>query len=322
MHATPRLARPRLGHTELIASLSRKSVHKHFDAYADVDWDAPANQVRADDPRWILTPQHALGATLWYQSLTALTQAQIGLHLVTHQLKTGVFFENVLSRGLLEFAAEQPNRSPAFRYAYHEVIEESQHSLMFQELINRTRLDVRGIVGLDRWASRGVVRLGGTFPELFFLFVLGGEAPIDFMQRRDLASGRDMHPLLERIMRIHVLEEARHLSFANSFLRDRVPRLGAWPMWHLRLRTPLIMRRMSEQMLGIPREIVSAYDIPRDTLDQVRRSPEHRQGVLDSLASVRDLCADIGVITPATVALWRALGIWDDRVCGTLSASL
>ena len=68
--------------------------------------------------------------------------------------------------------------------------------------------------------------LGRRFPELFFIFVLGGEDPIDHVQRETLRSERELHPLLERIMRIHVTEEARHLSFARHYLKREVPKLG------------------------------------------------------------------------------------------------
>ena len=38
--------------------------------------------------------------------------------------------------------------------------------------------------------SRFVVLLGRFFPELFFMFVLGGEDPIDHVQREALKTGR------------------------------------------------------------------------------------------------------------------------------------
>ena len=57
-------------------------------------------------------------------------------------MKAGLQFESVLKRGLLEYAFRLPDGVPEFRYAYHEVIEEAQHSLMFQEFVNRAGLDV------------------------------------------------------------------------------------------------------------------------------------------------------------------------------------
>ena len=113
--------------------------------------------------------------------------------------RIGAEFESILKRGLLEFAARLPAGAPEFRYAYHEVIEEAQHSLMFHEFVGRTGLDVPGMPRLLRLGARQVMRFGRTFPELFFVFVLGGEDPIDHVQRTILRSGREIHPLLRRI---------------------------------------------------------------------------------------------------------------------------
>ncbi|HEX7480500.1 MAG TPA: diiron oxygenase [Polyangiales bacterium] len=43
------------GYVELVQRLSVQSVKKHFDAYADVPWDAPEHEIRPDDPRWELS---------------------------------------------------------------------------------------------------------------------------------------------------------------------------------------------------------------------------------------------------------------------------
>src|SRR5205814_3065308 len=139
------------------------------------------------------------------------------------------------------FAMTLPNGAPEFRYAYHEVIEEAQHSLMFQEFVNRTGYDAPGLSRLDRPGMRWVIGLGRRFPQLFFLFVLGGEDPIDYVQRRELRSGKEIHPLLERVMRIHVTEEARHLSFARHYLQRVVPRLGRFRRPHLAAVAPLLL---------------------------------------------------------------------------------
>lgn len=298
-----------------VAQLSRMSVNKHFDAYADIDWDAPDHRIDCDDPRWERSADDTLGATEWYRSQPASVRARLGLHMIVNQLKLGVAFESVLSRGLLEFASTLPNGAPEFRYAYHEMIEEGQHSLMFQEFINRTGLDPKGLEGLDLWSSRRVPTFGRTFPELFFLFVLGGETPIDAAQREDLASGRPLHPLLERIMRIHVTEEARHISFAHAFVRDRVPQLGAWRMTKLRIRVPILLKAMTAQMMRPPREVIEQFGIP-DTVvrEAYLDNPRHRQQLIDRVGPVRRLCVDVGIASPGFVRFWKWLGIWpDDR---------
>ena len=297
----------------LLARLSRLSVTKHFDAYADVDWDAPGNAIEQTDPRWELPADRPLGATAWYRGLPQPTRARLGLHLIATQLKLGVEFERVLKTGLLGFASTLSDDAPEFRYAYHEVIEEAQHSLMFHELLTRTRLDVPGLGWLDRLGSRRVARMGRTFPELFFLFVLGGEEPIDHAQRETLRSDHDVHPLMARVMRIHVTEEARHICFAREYLRHRVPALPATRHLSLAVQAPLLLAEMTKQMMRPSSHVVRTYGMPRSVVDEAFvRSSVHRAFVMDSLAKVRGLCDELGLVTDWTRPVWRRLGIWEE----------
>ncbi len=64
----------------LVARLSRQSVAKHFDAYADVDWDAPEMQIDPTDPRFELSESDPLAGTEWYRGQPSEVRARIGLH--------------------------------------------------------------------------------------------------------------------------------------------------------------------------------------------------------------------------------------------------
>jgi hypothetical protein len=322
------VGRRRETYPELVGRLSRQSVTKHFDAYADVDWDNPEYRLDLDDPRFDLPEIEPLGATEWYRSRPVSVRTRIGAHMIASFMKIGLQFENVLKRGLLEFSLEMPNHSPEFRYVYHEIIEEAQHSLMFQEYVNRCGLEVDG---MPRWmvvGSRHVARLGRAFPELFFMFVLGGEDPIDYMQRFALKTGHDIHPLLERIMQIHITEEARHLCFARHFLRQRVPQLSSYRKTLLTYRTPMLLSRMAPLMMQPSRQIVRQYAIPKEVVVEAYvRNPMHRQRVHEALAKVRELCLELDLVTPRSTWLWKRLGIWprsssDEVVLGNLTRSL
>jgi hypothetical protein len=289
----------------LVARLSRQSVTKHFDAYADVDWDAADAAIDHADPRWEQPAGRPLGDTAWYRALPQPTRARLGLHLIATQVKIGIEFERVLKQGLLEFASTLPHDAPELRYAYHEVIEETQHSLMFRELLMRIGLDVRGLGWLDRMGARRVARLGRKFPELFFLFVLGGEEPIDYAQRDTLRSGREVHPLVGRVMRIHVTEEARHICFAREYLRHRVPLLPPRRRLSLALQAPFLLNEMARQMLHPSAHVVRTYGIPREVVAEAfTRNAAHRAFVKQSLAKVRELCVELGLVTQWTRPLW------------------
>ena len=248
----------------LVQRLSHQSVVKHFDAYADIAWDDPDYHVDPDDPRWELSSDDPLGGSAWYQAQPATVRSRIGLHTLASFAKIGGQFENVLQRGLLEYAHTLPNGAVEFRYAYHECIEEGHHSLMFQEFVNRTGLDVPGLGWWEKTMSRRVVNHARQFPALFFIFVLGGEDPIDHVQRTVLRSGRPIHPLLKRMMQIHVTEEARHLCFARHYLRRYVPNLGVVSRTLLALGAPVILGQMSRLMMQVSPHIVRTYGIPRD----------------------------------------------------------
>ncbi|MBV9293660.1 MAG: diiron oxygenase [Frankiales bacterium] len=296
----------------LLDRLNDLSVTKHFDAYADIAWDDPAYALDPTDPRWELTADEGdpLGATEWYQSLPQPTRARLGLELVASKMKIGLIFESILKRGLLEFAMTLPNNSPEFRYCYHEVIEEAQHSLMFQEFVNRTGYDAPGLAWYDRISSRWIIGLGRRFPQLFFLFVLGGEDPIDYVQRQELRRDREKHPLLERIIRIHVTEEARHLSFARHYLKRTVRRLSPIRRAELAIGAPLILAGMAQQMLKPSSNLVKRYSIPPEVVKAAYDdNPRHRAETIASLGKVRKLCEDLGLVRGPYTVLWRKLGL-------------
>ncbi|MDH5670927.1 MAG: diiron oxygenase [Myxococcales bacterium] len=301
---------PRRSYEGLLKKLSAHSVTKHYDAYADIDWDAPANAIRADDPRFELSDDDVLGATAWYKAQPQAVRAELGLTGVVGAMKMGVVFESVLKRGLLEFAARLPNGSPEFRYAYHEVIEEAQHSLMFQEFINRSGLDPRGLSASTELGTRFVVRLGRVFPELFFFFVLGGEEPIDYEQKQALRSEKEHHPLLTRIMKIHVTEESRHLCFARSYLERNVPKLGFFARLRLAVMVPIILGDMAKMMLEPSRSTIRKFAIPASVIREAYTdNPGHKQKVRASLASVARLCIKLELLGPRSAWLWKMLGL-------------
>jgi hypothetical protein len=262
-----------------------------------------------DDPRWeAAEDDDALGATDWYQSQPPHIRSRIGLHIVVCSMNIGVEFENILTRGLLGFAMKLPVGAPEFRYAYHEVIEETQHSLMFREFVNRAGLDPGKRSALKRAGAARVIRLAQRFPELFFLFVLGGEDPIDHVQRTLLR--KEVPPLLRRMMQIHITEEARHLCFAREYLRSRVPQLGPWRRQVMAVGAPLILGRMAREMLDPPAIVAKTYGIPKSVLNEAYRDGEiHRALVRASLDKVRVLCGELDLLTRVSRHLWRSLRI-------------
>jgi hypothetical protein len=81
-----------------------------------------------------------------------------------------------------------------------------------------------------------------------------------------LRSANKTHPLLSRIVRIHVTEEARHVRFAESFLAEHLPRVRGARRALLRAALPGLMTAHARLMLQPSRELVRDYRIPRAAL--------------------------------------------------------
>jgi para-aminobenzoate N-oxygenase AurF len=301
--------------TVMVGRLNKLSVERHFDAYADIDWDDPANALDITDPRLELAANDPLRHTDWYAAQPPDGRAAVGCHRWAACMKTGWHFENILQRGLLRHAFELPNGAAEFRYLHHEIIEESQHTLMFQEFVNRSGLPVRGMPwGVRKLAEWFVLPLSRVFPTLFFLFVLGGEDPVDHVQRRLLSdSDTKLHPLVERIMRIHTTEEARHLSFARHYMHRAVPKLGFFGRLGLALTAPLVLGILTRVLLWPTGDLIRHGGVPRQVVRRANWSPAGRQLLKDSVSKTRKLFVELGLITPLSKTLWKAAGLWDHQ---------
>jgi len=214
-------------YVEKLATLSEGSVRRNFNPYTDIAWDSPEFAVVPNDPRWILPDTDPLGGHPWYQAQSQERQIEIGMWRQANVAKVGLHFENILIRGLMEYAFWVPNGSPEFRYCTHEAIEEGNHTLMFQEMVNHMGVDVPGMPKLLKWIQPLIPLAAGPAPIPFFFGVLAGEEPIDHTQKNILREGTELHPIMERVMAIHVAEEARHISFAHEYLHKRA---GADPL--------------------------------------------------------------------------------------------
>ncbi|MBG0830740.1 diiron oxygenase [Planomonospora sp. ID67723] len=297
----------------VIERLSKASVDKHWEPYVDIPWDDPDFLVRQDDPRWELPGVDKLGGHPWYRAQPPEVRAKIGLWRVATAMKIGLQFENLLKRGLLNYAYRLPNGSPEFRYVYHETIEEGHHGMMFQEFVNRTKLPIRGMPGPLSLLAQVAPWIPLISTELFFIFVLGGEDPIDHVQRKTLKEGQIKHPLEETIMRIHIAEEARHISFARHYLRRRVPRMPRYRRFVLGLVSPVVLGLMARIMLSPPGPMIRAFRIPDQVVREVYTdNPDAAAEIRDSVGKTRELCAELGMMNSLQRRVWKMMGIYDD----------
>jgi hypothetical protein len=292
---------------QIVARLSKISVEQHFDAYADIDWDAAENAIEATDPRWVLPEFEPLSQTDWYRSQPDELQARIGLYRTAQMLHTGWQFENILQVGILVYVMNLPRESTTFRYLYHELCEEGQHSMMFHEFVRRSEMPTKG---MTRWLNaivRPALMLSAKYlPMMLFVAALAGEEPADYVQRQQVKLNHP-HPLINQIVKIHVTEEARHISFARHYIRNQVPRLGPIRRTALSIATPVIMVIGARIMLDDSANLRREFKIPRKVMREAYGTAEARHRYVESVSRVRAFCGQVGLNGRAGTATWSLL---------------
>jgi hypothetical protein len=293
-----------------LRTLSEASVNRHFDAFLDIDWDHPDFAIDPTDERWILPEADVLGRHPWYQALPKEEQIRVGLYRQANVTKVGLQFEQILIAGLMNYAFRLPNGSSEFRYSTHEATEECHHTQMFQEFVNRSGQDVPGGSRFFRAVGPILPLAARLVPFGFFYGVLAGEEPIDHVQKSILRAGEELHPLLQRIMQIHVAEEARHIGFAHQYLQHRAPRLKRQERAVLSVAVPVIMRWLCDEILVPSRKARKDMGIPRSVVkDLYWDKPESRKMLRDLFGDVRMLAEETQMMNPVSRRVWKLMKI-------------
>jgi hypothetical protein len=163
---------------------------------------------------------------------------------------------------------------------------------------------------IDRKLTMAIWPAVKYFPELFFTMILGGEEPIDHLQKSLLRAGVDLHPMVKRVMQIHVAEEARHISFAHEYLRRNVPGMNPITKSVLSVAFPIAMRVMLDMIMTPPKEFVEKFDIPAEVMREAYWSSEESQTTMRNIfGDVRALATNSGLMNPVAKLTWRLLGI-------------
>lgn len=298
-------------YSAVLDDLSSASVHRNFDPYVDIDWGAPHMTITPNDPRWILSKEvDPIGRHPWYQAQPEAKQIEIGMWRQANVAKVGLQFESILIRGLMQYSFKLPNNAKEFRYTTHESKEECNHTLMFQEFVNRTGMDVPGAKVGFRLISPVIPLASTLFPTIFFFGVLGGEEPIDHIQKDFLRTRATLHPTMSAVMQLHVAEEARHISFAHHLLRETIPRKSRLQRFLLSIAFPITMRVLCGAIVVPPNAFQKRFDVPDEVMKDIFwRSPESKNFLHNVFGDVRMLGEQCGLMNPVSRLLWRVLGI-------------
>ena len=152
------------------------------------------------------------GTPLW-DNMTRAQRIELSRQELVNTLSAGIWFENIFNQALLRKLMHTDPTSRSTHYALTELGDETRHMVMFGKAIERVgakpvrpRLYQRMIINTLPFFFRGSV---------LWVAALIGEEIFDSLQRQ-MMDDPELQPIIQRLMRIHVTEEARHIQFARD----------------------------------------------------------------------------------------------------------
>lgn len=215
---SPSVSSAALAREQFSGRLLKGSVKKSYAPVVDIDWDAPL-----DPDKFFLPPKTVslYGTPLW-DRMTRAQQIELSRQEFANILSAGIWFENMLNQALLRAMVHQDPTALSAHYALTELGDETRHMVMFGRAIEHVGARPIWPKGFQRRVINAApLAFRGSF---MWVAALIGEEIFDALQRQ-MMDDDDLQPVVQRIMRIHVTEEARHIQFARDGLRKSVPQM-------------------------------------------------------------------------------------------------
>lgn len=271
------------------------------DPFRDINWDLPV-----DDSAYHLPPEllSLYGTEVW-ERMSEPERIAYSRHETAAMFGAGIWFENALMQIVLRHLADISVLDPMHRYLLIEVADECRHSAMFGEYIRRAGTPAYG-------PNRPVIYdESSSGRALSYLLILAIEELLDHANRAAMRDER-VHPLSRQIAKLHVLEEARHVSFAKTYLAEVWPTLTAEERATVEFAAPeLVADIVSLNLDGAVFEhlgITGGREI-------AKANPHHQANVVAGLAKLTAFLGEVGVIG-ANRDRWVELGLVGAALAG------
>ena len=279
--------------TRLLGSSARMS----YDPEIELDWDAPLV-----DGLWFMQPERMslYGTPLW-ESLSSEQQVELSRHEIASIASVGLWFELILMQLVARELYDADSTSARTQYALTEVGDECRHSIMFGRAIARFGAPAYGVTPHVHRLGRGFKALASGVSA--YASILVAEEILDRWQR-ELMRDERVQPLVRMVSRVHVLEEARHMTFAREEVERMVPTL---PRPRLALHRTLTAQTafMIARSLVNPRVYAAVGLDPREARRQALNNPHYQATMAWMGERVLAFLDEQGLVSPAQKPVWK-----------------
>lgn len=285
---------------EFSERLLNGTVKKSYDPAVDIDWGAPI-----DPDKFFLPPQMVtLYGTPAWEAMTREQQRELSRQQLVNMLSAGIWFENILNQALLRGIMHTNPTSRSTQYMLTELGDETRHMVMFGKTIDRVggipvrpRLFQRIIINSLPLVFRGPILWGAA---------LVGEEVFDALQRQVL-DDPDLQPIVRRLMRIHVTEEARHIQFARDGLRKEAPTMP-WYRKVVIANLHGVGGPFYRMLFTLPIQYNRAGLNGAEMRRIARANPHFRQKCKESFSPLGTFFEEVGLMGRLSRRMWRRAG--------------
>ena len=277
--------------------LLRSTAARSYDPDLDIDWSAPLVPGKG----FILEHRCSLYGTALWEQLSPEQRLELGKHEGASVASTGIWLELVLMRLLAKMAYRGDPVSAHVQYALTELGEECRHTIMFGRMIEQFGTPLYGPPpGI--WALGNWMPALASGPSMWAAILLGEEIPDRF--QRELVADDSIQPLMRMVTRIHILEEARHISFARAELPNSVARTSSAGLAYHRAVTARFAYIVASSLIN-PRVYRSVGLDPRAARAVALANPHYQETLRFAGEKIVAFLADNGLIGSPGRYWWR-----------------
>ena len=270
------------------------------DPMAAIDWQASDDALPWLPLSMLSVDGLALRDRLTDETSLRLSRAEFSRLCVAGMWLESLLISRVTERGFVGARVDEA------RVMLQEVREESGHSLMFLEMVDRANLANVALLGDTRLLTWVAHRLNPDGPE-FWSMVYIGETVTDTFATQALkavrANGEAICPVARQVLDLHHRDEARHIAATRVFLANRMGQMNG-PRRMIFARTlRFLLKRFLAAILYSTAESLSVSGVPdpHRTAAAIRACPARRRLAETCAAPALDLLKRGGLIETARI---------------------
>ncbi len=277
--------------------LLRSSARQSYDPEVDLDWDAPLVE-----GAWFMQPERlSLYGTGMWEAMTPAQRIDLSRHEIASIASVGLWFEVILMQLMVRELYDEDPCSERTQYALTEIGDETRHSVMFGRAIARCGAPAYGPTPHLHRLGRGFKTVASGVSA--YASILVAEEILDRWQREMMTDDR-VQPLTRMVSRIHVLEEARHMTFARDEVERRVRSLTRRQLaWH-RFVTAQTAFMVARTLIN-PGVYTAVGLDPREAKRAAFTNPHYRETLAWMGERVVGFLDEQGLIGPAERPVWQ-----------------